>query len=61
LTGFWLLGQAQAADAALQQPIALLTADLRRQLRDRQLPAYVIEWVMPSAYRRLLGINYSNA
>jgi hypothetical protein len=51
LMGLWLLGQAQAADAALQQPIALPTAELRRKLRDRELPTYVIEWVMPGASR----------
>jgi hypothetical protein len=57
LMGLWLLGQAQAADAALQQPIALPTAELRRKLRDRELPTYVIEWVMPAAYRRMLGLK----
>ncbi len=50
LMGPSLLGQAQA-DAALQQPIALPTAELRRKLRDRELPTYVIEWVMPGASR----------
>ena len=56
LMGLWLLGQAQV-DAALQQPIALPTAELRRKLRDRELPTYVIEWVMPAAYRRMLGLK----
>jgi hypothetical protein len=51
--GLWLFGQAQPADAALQQPIALPTGELRRKLRDSELPTYVIEWVMPAAYRRL--------
>ena len=51
LVSFWLLGHAQAADAALQQPLALPTAEPRRKLRDEELPTYVIEWVMPGASR----------
>jgi len=52
LLSFWLIARGQHTFAALEQPIALLTTDLRRKLRSSDAPLYVVEWVMPDRYRR---------
>ena len=52
LLSFWLIARGQHNFAALQQPIALVTTDLRRKLRSSDAPLYVVERVMPAPYRR---------
>ena len=53
LLSFWLIARGQQQNfAALQQPIALVTTELRRKLRSSDAPLYVVEWVMPARYRR---------
>jgi hypothetical protein len=56
LLSFWLVARGQHSFAAMQQPIAPVTMDLRRKLR-RDIPLYVIEWVMPARYRRALRLS----
>ena len=56
LLSFWLIARGQHNFAALQQPIALVTTDLRRKLRSSDAPLYVVEWVMPARYRRALRL-----
>ena len=56
LLSFWLVARGQHSSATLQQPIALVTTDVRRKLR-RDIPLYVIEWVMPARYRRALRLS----
>ena len=56
LLSFWLIARGQHSFAALQQPIALVTTDLRRKLRSSDAPLYVVEWVMPARYRRVFRL-----
>ena len=56
LLSFWLFARGQHNFAALQQPIALVTTDLRRKLRSSDAPLYVVEWVMPARYQRALRL-----